>query len=71
MWDRQRETIVSNESAEIIRMMNSAFDHITGNSDDYYPPDLRAEIDQLNDAIYPAINNGVYRAGFARMFSDH
>ncbi len=65
LWDRQRETIVSNESAEIIRMMNSAFDHISGNRDDYYPSDLHAEIDQLNQSIYPAINNGVYRAGFA------
>jgi putative glutathione S-transferase len=65
LWDKQRKTIVSNESAEIIRMLNSAFDGITGNSDDYYPADLRPEIDRLNDWIYPTINNGVYRAGFA------
>ena len=65
LWDKQRQTIVSNESAEIIRMLNSAFNGITGNSDDYYPANLRSEIDQLNDWIYPAINNGVYRAGFA------
>ena len=65
LWDKQRQTIVSNESAEIIRMLNSAFNEITGNSTDYYPQDLRTEIDQLNDWIYPAINNGVYRAGFA------
>jgi putative glutathione S-transferase len=65
LWDKQRQTIVSNESAEIIRMLNSAFNEITGNSADYYPVDLRAEIDQLNDWIYPTINNGVYRAGFA------
>ncbi|MEH6592939.1 MAG: glutathione S-transferase family protein [Halioglobus sp.] len=65
LWDKQRQTIVSNESAEIIRMLNSAFNDITGNSDDYYPTELRAEIDQLNDWIYPTINNGVYRAGFA------
>lgn len=65
LWDKQRETIVSNESADIIRMLGSAFDGITGNSDDYYPPALRAQIDELNEWIYPAINNGVYRAGFA------
>lgn len=65
LWDKQGQTIVSNESAEIIRMLNSAFNEITGNNTDYYPADLRTEIDQLNDWIYPAINNGVYRAGFA------
>lgn len=65
LWDKQRQTVVSNESAEIIRMLNSAFNEITGNSTDYYPEDLRTEIDQLNDWIYPTINNGVYRAGFA------
>jgi len=65
LWDKQRLTIVNNESAEIIRMLNSAFDGITGNTADYYPADLRVEIDQLNEWIYPAINNGVYRAGFA------
>jgi putative glutathione S-transferase len=65
LWDKQRQTIVSNESAEIIRMMNSAFNEITDNFDDYYPANLRSEIDQLNDSIYHTINNGVYRAGFA------
>ena len=65
LWDKQRETIVSNESAEIIRMLNSAFNGITGNTEDYYPDNLRADIDQLNEWIYPTINNGVYRAGFA------
>ena len=65
LWDKQRQTIVSNESAEIIRMLNSAFSEITGNTDDYYPADLQADIDALNDWIYPTINNGVYRAGFA------
>jgi len=65
LWDRQRETIVNNESAEIIRMLNSAFNAITGNTDDFYPADLRREIDRLNAWIYPAVNNGVYRAGFA------
>lgn len=65
LWDKQQQTIVSNESAEIIRMMNTAFNGITGNSADYYPEDLRPEIDQLNGWIYPTINNGVYQAGFA------
>ena len=65
LWDKQRETIVSNESAEIIRMFNSAFDELTGNSDDYYPLVLQDQIDALNERVYPTINNGVYRAGFA------
>jgi len=65
LWDKQTGTIVSNESAEIIRMFNSAFDAITGNSRDFYPEDLRAEIDALNAVIYDAINNGVYKCGFA------
>lgn len=65
LWDKQQQTIVSNESAEIIRMFNRAFNDITGNHDDYYPAELRAEIEQLNDWVYPTINNGVYRAGFA------
>lgn len=65
LWDRSRETIVSNESSEIVRMFNSAFDGITGNGDDYYPADLRAEIDKVNARIYDTVNNGVYRAGFA------
>lgn len=65
LWDKQGDTIVSNESAEIIRMFNSAFDGITGNTDDYYPEALRAEIDAINATIYDTVNNGVYRAGFA------
>jgi len=65
LWDRERETIVNNESAEIIRMFNSAFDHLTGNTSDYYPVHLRGEIDALNERIYDTVNNGVYRAGFA------
>lgn len=65
LWDKQTQTIVSNESSEIIRMFNSAFNHITGNTDDYYPQVLRADIDKWNDYIYPTINNGVYRCGFA------
>ncbi len=65
LWDKERRRIVSNESSEIIRMFNSAFDEVTGNRWDLYPEALRAEIDRLNDRIYPAVNNGVYRAGFA------
>ncbi len=65
LWDGERETIVSNESAEIIRMFNSAFDGITGNTDDYWPTDLRDDIDAVNGRIYDGLNNGVYRAGFA------
>ncbi len=65
LWDRSRRTIVSNESSEIIRMLNAAFDVFTKVRTDYYPPALRAEIDEINALVYPAINNGVYRAGFA------
>ncbi|MFT5706935.1 MAG: putative glutathione S-transferase [Oceanospirillaceae bacterium] len=65
LWDKQTETIVSNESSEIIRMFNSAFNHLTGNTDDYYPENLHSTIHALNERIYETINNGVYRAGFA------
>ena len=65
LWDKKLNTIVSNESPEIIRMLNSAFDDIGAKAGDYYPEELQKEIDELNDFIYPAINNGVYRAGFA------
>lgn len=65
LWDKKLQRIVSNESAEIIRMFNSAFNELTGNHLDLYPADLRTSIDQLNDEIYPTVNNGVYRAGFA------
>ena len=65
LWDKQQNRIVNNESAEIIRMFNSAFDDLTGNDLDFYPAPLRTEIDALNERIYPAVNNGVYRAGFA------
>lgn len=65
LWDKQRETIVSNESADIIRMLNVAFNAITGNESDFYPEALREQIDALNDRVYTSINNGVYRAGFA------
>jgi putative glutathione S-transferase len=66
LWDRERETIVNNESSEIIRILNSAFNGLTGNEDDYYPEALRAEIDSVNARVYDTINNGVYKAGFAR-----
>lgn len=65
LWDRQTGTIVNNESAEILRMFNSAFDGLGALPGDYYPPDLRAEIDALNARIYEAVNDGVYKAGFA------
>jgi putative glutathione S-transferase len=65
LWDKQEHTIVSNESAEILRMLNSAFDDVGANHGDYYPEELRAEIDEQNAFIYPNVNNGVYRAGFA------
>lgn len=65
LWDRHRQCIVNNESAELIRIFNNAFDELTGSTLDLYPKPLRAEIDSLNERIYPRVNNGVYRAGFA------
>ncbi|WP_299612917.1 glutathione S-transferase family protein [uncultured Tateyamaria sp.] len=65
LWDKHRETIVSNESSEIIRMFNSAFDNITGNTADYWPEDLRGDMEPVNDRIYDTFNNGVYKSGFA------
>ncbi|HVL58032.1 MAG TPA: glutathione S-transferase family protein [Burkholderiaceae bacterium] len=65
LWDKQSATIVSNESADIIRMMNSAFDGCGAAPGDYYPAELRSEIDALNQRIYDTVNNGVYKAGFA------
>ena len=65
LWDKQNQTIVTNESAEIIRMFNSAFDDVGANNLDFYPEALQTEIDALNDFVYVNINNGVYRAGFA------
>jgi len=65
LWDKQRETIVSNESAEIIRMLNSAFDGIGATPGDYYPQALREEIDAINARVYDTVNNGVYKSGFA------
>jgi len=66
LWDTKTKRIINNESSEIIRMMNSEFDAITGSTTDYYPPALRAEIDALNERVYQTVNNGVYRCGFAR-----
>lgn len=65
LWDKKQHTIVSNESAEIIRMFNSAFDHLTGNQLDFYPEPLRQRIDDINERVYNDINNGVYKSGFA------
>lgn len=65
LWDKQRRTIVSNESADIIRMFNDAFDSVGARRGDYYPEEMRAEIDGYNARIYDTLNNGVYKAGFA------
>ena len=65
LWDKQEETIVNNESAEIIRLFNSGFNELTGDSQDFYPQALREEIDQINKRVYDQINNGVYKSGFA------
>jgi putative glutathione S-transferase len=65
LWDKREQTIVSNESAEIIRMFNTAFNGQTGNDNDYYPAALQGEIDAINERVYDSINNGVYRSGFA------
>ncbi|MGH7153638.1 MAG: glutathione S-transferase family protein, partial [Acetobacteraceae bacterium] len=66
LWDRHTQTIVNNESSEIIRMFNTAFDGVGASQGDFYPKPLRQEIDLLNTRIYETVNNGVYRAGFAR-----
>jgi len=65
LWDKHTKTIVSNESPEIIRMFNTAFDEVGSVQGDYYPKHLRSEIDTLNERIYTTLNNGVYRCGFA------
>lgn len=65
LWDKKNGTIVNNESSEIIRMLNSAFNEFTGVKTDFYPPQLQADIDAVNQPIYDNINNGVYRCGFA------
>lgn len=65
LWDKTRETIVSNESSEIIRMFNSAFNGLTGNRDEYWPEEMRDAIEPVNARIYDTLNNGVYKSGFA------
>ena len=65
LWDKAARRIVSNESSEILRMFNTAFDTLDAAPGDYYPAELRAEIDAVNDRVYAGLNNGVYRAGFA------
>jgi putative glutathione S-transferase len=65
LWDKHTRRIVNNESADIIRMLNSAFDSLTREHTDYYPPALRKQIDEINARVYDTVNNGVYRAGFA------
>lgn len=65
LWDKQQMTIVNNESADIVRMLNNAFDHLTGSTLNLYPDDLAHDIDALNEQIYATLNNGVYQAGFA------
>jgi glutathionyl-hydroquinone reductase len=65
LWDKQQRTIVNNESAEIIRMLNTAFDAFTNDRTDYSPAGLRGEIDAINERVFATVNNGVYRCGFA------
>ena len=65
LWDTQEEMIVNNESAEVIRIFNAAFNEITGNTSDFYPEALRGEIDEVNARVYEPVNNGVYKCGFA------
>jgi len=65
LWDKEKRTIVNNESSEIIRMLNSAFDAFTNERTDYYPAELRHEIDAINERVFASVNNGVYRSGFA------
>ncbi len=65
LWDKDQGTVVSNESSEIIRMFNAAFDGITGNTDDYWPEPLRERIEEINTRVYSTVNNGVYKSGFA------
>lgn len=65
LWDKKEQSIVSNESADIIRMLNSEFNEFTDNKTDFYPRELRKSIDEINERVYNNINNGVYRCGFA------
>lgn len=71
LWDKKQNTIVSNESSEIIRMFNSAFDRLGAVRADFYPRGLRTEIDKVNARVYDTLNNGVYKAGFAATQSAH
>lgn len=71
LWDKKRDTIVSNESSEIIRMFNSAFDGITGDRQDFWPEAMRGEIEAVNERVYHSVNNGVYKAGFASVQSAY
>lgn len=66
LWDKENETIVNNESSDIIRIFNTAFNELTGNKVDFYPQDLRPQIDEINELVYHNINNGVYKSGFAK-----
>jgi putative glutathione S-transferase len=66
LWDKKTQTIVNNESSEIIRMFNSSFNELTGNDLNFYPKELEDQIDRLNELIYESVNNGVYRTGFAK-----
>jgi len=66
LWDKKTNRIVNNESSEIIRMLNSEFNAVTGEGTDYYPPALRSEINAINERVYQTVNNGVYRCGFAK-----
>jgi len=65
LWDKKKQTVVNNESSEIIRIFDSAFNDLTGNAQDYYPIALQSEIDEINHRVYNTVNNGVYRTGFA------
>lgn len=65
LWDKHTNQIVNNESSDIIRIFNSAFNDLTGNTDDYYPQDLQSDINEINEYVYHRINNGVYKSGFA------
>ena len=65
LWDKKSKTIVSNESSEIIRMLNNAFDDLGAKPGDYYPEEVRSEIDEINKRVYSSLNNGVYKCGFA------
>ena len=71
MWDKKTDTIVNNESSEIIRMFNSGFNKLTNNDLDLYPIKLKNKIDLINKRIYENINNGVYKVGFAKTQSNY